>query len=103
MKTDNQNHTDYMEKEIVLATVPRAIKSLSSFATSVMNVVKLPFVLLRNYYSSIFGYAISTRQTWLLVLAQLLFVASVFVGGMPILLRFLFLGLSALAIRLCRF
>lgn len=77
-----------MEKNIqASANDNMANVSIVTAFSYISNIVKKPFVFVRNYYSSIIGKEISTRQAWLVTEMQIAFAAVIFPADMSFLLR----------------
>ena len=76
-----------MEKNIPLS----ANANLATTVLSVINILKAPFFMLRDYYSGIIGKKLSCGQTWQLIEVQVAFFLTVFPAECNFLVRVLLL------------
>lgn len=76
-----------MEKNIPLS----ANATLAATVLNVINTVKAPFFMLRDYYSGIIGKKLSCGQTWQLIEVQVAFFLTVFPAECNFLVRVLLL------------
>lgn len=74
-----------MEKNIPLS----ANANLAATVLSVINILKAPFFMLRDYYSGIIGKKLSNGQTWQLIEVQAAFFLTVFPAECNLLVRVL--------------
>ena len=74
-----------MEKNIPLS----ANANLATTVLSVINILKAPFFMLRDYYSGIIGKKLSNGQTWQLIEVQVAFFLTVFPAECNLLVRVL--------------
>lgn len=76
-----------MEKNIQISASANVSTTLNNVKNNVRDAIKAPFVLMRNYYSSVIGKNISNRQAWLITELQFAFVAVVFPADFSLILR----------------
>ena len=88
-ETRTITHKTYkiMEKNITLS----ANTTLAATVLNVINTVKVPFFMLRDYYSGIIGKKLSCGQTWQLIEVQVAFFLTVFPAECNFLVRVLLL------------
>ena len=98
MKLNDINYMN-METQLTLHTGRQTANGLSA---RFMNSLKQPVEALRKYYAAVLGRDISTRQTGLLVEAQVAFALTALPAESPLLLRAACCAWFALAVMRCR-
>ena len=93
-----------MEKNIILAANKEENKpsELSGLVKGFAEWMSAPTRLLARYYSDVLGRHVSTRQTWLLIEAQVAFFAGVIPADIPVIVRILMVAWFASAAIKCK-
>ena len=76
-----------MEKNIQMTASSNIATTFCNVKNAMKDALKTPFVMMRDYYSSVIGKEISNRQAWLITELQLAFIAVIFPAEMSFLLR----------------
>lgn len=76
-----------MEKNIQMSATDNFVTAFDNVMNATKNLVKKPFVAMRNYYSSVIGKEVTPRQAWHITEIQLAFMAVALPVDMSLLLR----------------
>lgn len=91
-----------MEKNISLSASQNRYFSLMNLVSTFVAIVNIPVSKLADYYSACLDRKINTRQTWLLLNAQVAFVMAVFPASAPFMLRIICTVWLIHALLLCK-
>lgn len=91
-----------MKKELVLTTNNSATRNISEVISSIKGYAIRPIASLSKYYTKLMGEEISTRQTLLLINAQVAAVFAIFPLSYSIILRVLFIIWFATSVIQCK-
>mgnify|MGYP004451241693 FL=1 len=91
-----------MEKNISLSAKQSIAMSISTMVKNFMGVVNKPIGMLADYYSKCLERNINTKQTWLLVNAQVAFFFAAFPVSCPLMLRLVCIAWMLHALKLCK-
>ncbi len=91
-----------MKKELVLTTNNPGTHNISEVISSIKEYAARPIVSLSKYYTKLIGEKISTRQTMLLLNAQIAAVFAIFPLNYSIILRVLFIVWFATSVIQCK-
>ena len=91
-----------MKKELVLTTNNSGTRNISEIISSIKEHALRPIVILSKYYTKLMGEKISTRQSLLLLNAQVAAVFIIFPLSYSIILRILFIIWFATSVIQCK-
>ncbi|WP_232369782.1 MULTISPECIES: hypothetical protein [Prevotella] len=92
-----------MEKNVSLPSfLNSCLQDIRRLLRQVVQVMCIPFTLLRRYYGTVLDKEISTRQTWQLLNVQAAFVLAGFPMESPVLIRLACIAWFVQALRVCR-
>lgn len=91
-----------MKKDMTLSANKSTMWSIQGAITSMKAAFFKPINALEGYYSSVLGKTINTRQTLLLLNAQVAFVAATFPIDFSLILRVVFAGWFLSALLKCK-